>query len=64
VKLIGFTDYGFTFLFKSLVSGEVGNPIVSFAFKILPTIIFFSALVSLFYYWVIIQKVVYGFAWK
>ena len=63
VKLIGFTDYGFTFLFKSLVSGEVGNPIVSFAFKILPTIIFFSALVSLFYYWGIIQKVVYAFAW-
>ena len=63
VKLIGFTDYGFTFLFRSLISGEVENPIVSFAFKILPTIIFFSALVSLFYYWGIIQKVVYVFAW-
>ena len=63
VKLIGFTDYGFTFLFKSLVSGEVGNPVISFAFKILPTIIFFSALVSLFYYWGIIQKIVYAFAW-
>jgi CNT family concentrative nucleoside transporter len=30
---------------------------------ILPTVIFFSALTSLFYYWRIIPKIVYGFAW-
>ena len=63
VKLIGFTDYGFTFLFKTISTGEVETPLMNFAFKILPTIIFFSALVSLFYYWGIIQKVVYAFAW-
>ncbi len=34
-----------------------------FAFSALPTIVFFSALTSLFYYYGILQKVVYGFAW-
>ena len=63
VKLIGFTDYGFTFLFKTISTGEVETPLMNFAFKILPTIIFFSALVSLFYYWGIIQKIVFAFAW-
>ena len=63
VQLIGFTDYGFTFLFKTISTGEVETPLMNFAFKILPTIIFFSALVSLFYYWGVIQKIVYAFAW-
>lgn len=34
-----------------------------FAFKVLPTIIFFSALMSVFYYYGIIQKIVGLFAW-
>ena len=34
-----------------------------FLFQVLPTIIFFSALTSLLFYWGIIQKVVYGLAW-
>lgn len=34
-----------------------------FAFKVLPTIIFFSAFSSLLYYLGILQKVVYGLAW-
>ena len=34
-----------------------------FAFKVLPTIVFFSALTSLLYYLGILQKIVYGFAW-
>jgi CNT family concentrative nucleoside transporter len=34
-----------------------------FAFQILPTIIFFSALTSVLFYLGIIQKVVYGLAW-
>ena len=63
VKLIGFTDYGFTFLFKTISTGEFETPLMNFAYKILPTIIFFSALVSLFYYWGVIQKIVYAFAW-
>ncbi len=63
VTLISFTDYGFNFLFSSISTGEVASPMLNFAFKILPTIVFFSALVSLFYYWGILQKVVYVFAW-
>ena len=63
VTLISFTDYGFNFLFGSIATGEVASPMLNFAFKILPTIIFFSALVSLFYYWGVLQKVVYVFAW-
>lgn len=34
-----------------------------FAFKVLPTIIFFSALTSLLYYLGILQKVIWGIAW-
>ncbi len=47
------------FLFGSLAS----DPKFGFAFSVLPIIIFFSALTSLFYYWGVLQKVVYGFAW-
>ena len=63
VKLISYTDYGFNFLFSNISTNQVGNQLQNFAFKILPTIIFFSALVSLFYYWGIIQKIVFAFAW-
>lgn len=63
VTLISYTDYGFEFLFKNIISGKLDDSLINFAFKILPTIIFFSALVSLFYYWGIIQKVVFAFAW-
>lgn len=34
-----------------------------FAFKVLPTIIFFSALSSLLYYLGILQKIIFGIAW-
>lgn len=34
-----------------------------FAFKVLPTIIFFSALMSVFYYYGVIQRIVGAFAW-
>ena len=63
VTLISYTDYGFEFLFKNIGTGKLDDSLLNFAFKILPTIIFFSALVSLFYYWGIIQKVVFAFAW-
>ena len=34
-----------------------------FAFQVLPTIVFFSALTSLLFYLGVLQKVVYGLAW-
>jgi CNT family concentrative nucleoside transporter len=63
VKVIGFTDEGVNFLFAQFGTNEVQPPLLTFAIKVLPTIIFFSALVSLFYYWGILQKIVYAFAW-
>ena len=63
VKVISFTNDGVNFLFAQFGFGEIQGPLANFAFTILPTIIFFSALVSLFYYYGIIQKIVYAFAW-
>ncbi|MBK7233034.1 MAG: Na+ dependent nucleoside transporter [Saprospiraceae bacterium] len=48
------------FLFGDLA--KPGTP-YGFAFLVLPTIIFFSALSSVLYYFGILQKVVGGFAW-
>lgn len=63
VELIAYTDDGVNFLFGQFGVGVVQAPLLTFAIKVLPTIIFFSALVSLLYYWGILQKIVYAFAW-
>ncbi len=62
VKILSFTDAGTQFLFKSFGTGEIEPPLLSFAITILPTIIFFSALTSILFYFGIIQKVVYWLA--
>ena len=62
-KTISFTQAGTMFLFSSFDSGVIESPLVNFVIMVLPTVIFFSALTSLFYYWGILQKIVYGFAW-
>lgn len=56
VTLLDFAEAGSEFLF-----GELAKKYV--AFQILPTIVFFSALTSLFYYLNLLQKLVYAFAW-
>jgi len=63
LKILDFTQEGTSFLLKSFISGEVDSPLVNFAFWVLPTIIFFSAITSILFYYGIIQKVVYGLAW-
>lgn len=64
VKVISFTDFGSDFLFNSWkLEGVVHPGLFNFAFRILPTIVFFSALSALMYYYGILQKVVWGFAW-
>lgn len=64
VKVISFTDFGSDFLLGSWkLEGQVHQGLYNFAFRILPTIIFFSALSSLMYYLGILQKVVWVFAW-
>jgi CNT family concentrative nucleoside transporter len=61
VEILNFTKAGSEFLLGGLMNIDSYGFI--FAFQVLPTIIFFSALTSLLFYLGIIQKVVYGLAW-
>jgi len=61
VKILDFTRDGSGFLLGDLLNTKTFGYI--FAFQILPTIIFFSALTSLLFYLGIIQKVVFALAW-
>jgi len=62
VTILSFTQEGSRFVFGDLVNagGSIG---FVFAFQILPTIIFFSALTSLLFYLGVLQKIVYVLAW-
>lgn len=62
-KLLAYGDKGGDFLFKSFISGVVDSPNINFAIRVLPTVIFFSALVSLLYYFGVLQFIVKGIAW-
>jgi CNT family concentrative nucleoside transporter len=62
VALLGYTREGSLFLFGDLV-GRVDTFGYLFAFQVLPTIIFFSAITSLLFHFGILQRVVGGFAW-
>ena len=58
-KLIGFADKGSEFVFGSQVNNIGFHPAFeSIAFRLLPTIIFFSALISILYHYGIIQFVI------
>jgi CNT family concentrative nucleoside transporter len=61
VEILNFTKAGSEFLLGGLMN--IDNYGFIFAFQVLPTIIFFSALTSLLFYLGIIQKIVYGLAW-
>jgi len=61
IKVLDFTKVGSEFLFGDLL--DTSSFGVIFAFQILPTILFFSALTSILFYYGIIQKVVYLLAW-
>ncbi|MFH1725639.1 MAG: nucleoside transporter C-terminal domain-containing protein [Elusimicrobiota bacterium] len=75
ITLLGFSEKGASFVFGNLinatleVSGADGTLVgkaalgtAFFAFKVLPTIIFFSALMSILYYLGVMQVVIEGFA--
>ncbi|PCJ67662.1 MAG: NupC/NupG family nucleoside CNT transporter [Bacteroidetes bacterium] len=73
-QLLSFTDEGAKFIFGNwpdwaIISKPGATENIShtigyvFAFKVLPTVVFFSALTSLLYYLGILQKIVFGFAW-
>jgi len=79
VALLGFTVEGARFLFGNLVdssvpvvptegtapsgTGLVANTGAFFAFNVLPTIIFFSSLMTVLYYLGVMQAIVKGVAW-
>ena len=58
-KLISFSDAGSDFLFKSYIADVGLHPaLLNFAFRLLPTIIFFSSLMAVLYHFGIIQIIV------
>ncbi|MEN0061476.1 MAG: nucleoside transporter C-terminal domain-containing protein [Myxococcota bacterium] len=74
--LLGFSDEGAAFLFGTILPHEIvvdgtsqtfdGNlspPLRTFAFTVLPTIIFFSSLMSMLYHLGVMQRLVRGIAW-
>ena len=62
IDILDFTRAGSKFLFEGLVV-DMDTFGFIFAFQVLPTIIFFSALTSLLFYLGIIQKTVKAMAW-
>ena len=58
IIMIDNSDKAANWMFGELTSFKYG-----FAFKVLPTIVFFSALSSILYYLGILQKIVWAFAW-
>lgn len=63
VKIISFTDFGSDFLFGKFSDGQVHPALYNFAFRVLPTIIFFSALSAFLYYIRVLQVIVWALAW-
>jgi concentrative nucleoside transporter, CNT family len=61
IKILDFTKQGSQFLLGDMV--DLTKTGYIFAFQILPTIVFFSALTSLLFYLGVIQKVVFVLAW-
>lgn len=78
VALLSFTEAGASFIFGSwpddayIQATDYSSPSPSqivhhvgyvFAFKVLPTVVFFSAFSAILYYLGILQRIIYGFAW-
>jgi concentrative nucleoside transporter, CNT family len=60
VKLLSFSGDGAAFLFNGLATNEFGY---IFAFRVLPTVIFFASISTGLYYLGILQKIVKAIAW-
>lgn len=65
VKILDFTTSGAVFVFGDLAKAPGANGSIGFffAFQVLPTIIFFSSVMSILYHLGIMQRVVQGMAW-
>lgn len=62
VRILDFNEAGARFLFGNLLDASQSWGFL-FAFKVLPTIVFFSAFTSLLFYLGILQRIVFVFAW-
>ncbi|MEM1008486.1 MAG: nucleoside transporter C-terminal domain-containing protein [Myxococcota bacterium] len=62
-KLLDFTNQGSSFIFSSFATQKWEPSMVNIAFAVLPTIIFFSAIIAILYHLGIMQRVVYAVAW-
>ena len=76
-RLLSFSEAGADFVFQSVephqvmdgggtaqfVVGRISPPMKTFAFWILPTIVFFSSLMAILYHLGIMQRVVWAIAW-
>jgi CNT family concentrative nucleoside transporter len=60
VVFLSFSDAGAAFLFGELTGDTLGY---IFAFKVLPTVIFFSTITAGLYYLGVLQKIVFAIAW-
>ena len=60
--VLTFSSSGAQFLFGNLIT-DTSTFGYLFAFQVLPTIIFFSALSAILYYFGILQRIIYGMAW-
>ena len=64
VVLIGYTDRGTDFLLGSFgMEGKVDVGLENFAFRLLPTIVFFSAFSALLHHMGLLPLFIRGFAW-
>lgn len=77
-RLLSFSEQGASFLFGTFVEhqvldangqpivtkpGAVSPPMLTFAFWVLPSVIFFSSLMTVLYHLGVMQRIVYGLAW-
>ena len=57
-KLLSFSNDGSEFLFASFIDGKMHPSVINFAFSVLPTVIFFSALMAVLYHIGLMQKII------
>ena len=76
-RLLAFSEAGADFVFQSVephqildkdgnpqfVAGRISPPVKTFAFWVLPSIVFFSSLMGVLYHLGVMQRVVWGMAW-
>ncbi len=63
LALMEYAKKGIEFLFSSFITNKLESPLVNFTFIILPTIVFFGALIYMLYYLGIMEQIIKFYAW-